>query len=90
MATESNLTRRGVYLLVLVGALVANLALRFSDMRAFGYAVSLAVTAGVLVHAFIKSGRDTAPARTWAESWRRRHLLMIALSLLLGFSCERS
>lgn len=75
-----------MYVLVLFGAFAASTALRAVDLVTLGYAVSLLATAGVLVHAFIKSGRDTRPARTWAESWRRRHLLMIALSLVLGFS----
>ncbi len=78
--------RRGVYALVLVVAFVFQLALRSNGMRALGYAVNLAAVAGVLIHAFIRSGRDTAPAKNWAESWRPRHLLMIALSLVLGFS----
>jgi hypothetical protein len=61
---------------VLVAAAAVNLLLRFNDLRAWGSAVSVLALAGVLLHAFIKSGRDTRPAQTWAESWRPRHLLM--------------
>ncbi len=86
MASTPDLRRRVVYLLVLVAATATTLLLRSLDMRALGSAVYLLAVAGVLLHAFIKSGRDTRPARTWAESWRPRHLLLIGLSLVGGFS----
>jgi len=86
MTARPHLRRRGTYALVLLGALAVSVPLSSINLRALGYAVSFAAAAGVLVHAFIKSGRDTHPTRTWAESWRRRHLLMIALSLVVGFS----
>jgi hypothetical protein len=86
VTVQPSVRRSGIYALVLVVAFVVQLALRSHGMRALGYAMSLAAVAGVLIHAFIKSGRDTTPAKNWAESWRPRHLLMIALSLVLGFS----
>ncbi len=73
-------------MLVMLAATVAGLLLRSNGQRALGSAVTLLTLAGLLLYAFVKSGRDTRVARTWAESWRRRHLLMIALSIVVGFS----
>lgn len=86
MADEANLRRRGVYLSVVVAATAIAGLLRSVGLPALGSATYLLTLAGLLVYAFVKSGRDTTPARTWGESWRPRHLLMIALSLLIGFS----
>lgn len=76
----------GLYALVLVVAAAVNFGLRAAGYELAGRAVGLVALIGVLTHAFIRSGRDTQPARTWAESWRRRHLLLIGLSLAIGFS----
>ena len=69
----------GLYALVLVVAAAVNFGLRAAGYERAGRAVGLLALIGVLTHAFIRSGRDTQPARTWAESWRRRHLLLIRL-----------
>jgi hypothetical protein len=72
---------------VVLAALALNLALRALDAPVAATAVTFLVMAGLLTYAFIKSARgDTRPAKSWGESWRRRHLLMFALSLLIAFS----
>ena len=86
MADDASLRRKGFYMAVVVAATALVWLLRLVGLPALGSAVYLLTLAGLLVYAFVKSGRDTAPARTWGKSWRPRHLLMIALSLVIGFS----
>lgn len=86
MASGPGLGRRGVYVAVMVGATVMTLLLHSLDRSLLGSALYLLALAGVLLHAFVSSGQDTRPAQTWADAWRPRHLLMIALSFVIAFS----
>ncbi len=75
-----------MYALALLVAAAVNFGLRAAGYEIAGRAVSGLALLAVFTHAFIRSGRDTRPAKTWTQSWQRRHLLLIGMSLAIGFS----